>query len=138
MIGQGIPLPPPAAIEGTQTVHAVQERGGQPLVLTEPTSNTAYQLHPGVPGERQRLEIAGYVADGSRWTEVRLVVDDEVVARAADAARITTWWELEPGTHSIWMEGTRPSDGETIRTAPALVVVRDWNEHTSIAANTGP
>ncbi|MCC6453743.1 MAG: transglycosylase domain-containing protein [Caldilineaceae bacterium] len=122
MISQGIPLPPPSntALAAAST-NSIRATG--PLILAAPTSNTAYQIHPGVPRDRQRIEVNGYVADGTPWAELRLIVDGEVLADAQDATRLRAWWQFTPGSHHFWLEGRRTSDSEIERTNPSLVLI---------------
>lgn len=133
MVSQGIPILPPGATAnntasntaGSTTAAAALPAAQQaaPLVLTAPTSNTAYRLHPGVPLDRQRIEVTGYVADGRTWAELRLVQDDTVLASAANAAQLRVWWALAPGAHHFWLEGRPTPDADWVRTTPAYVRV---------------
>ena len=93
------------------------------LQLTAPTSNTAYQIHPGVPVERQRIQIGGYADGHQPWTSLRLVVDGDVVQAAANAQQLSAWWVLAPGAHTFRLEGEPTAGAPTIRSADALVVV---------------
>lgn len=120
MVSQGIPILPPSPDETTVVGEAHSPAGA--LVLTEPTSNTAYQLHPGLPGERQRIRVGGFSSDGRVWPLLSLVKDGEVVAHGADAARISGWWTLAPGTHRFWLEG-HDDQGAITRSNTALVLV---------------
>lgn len=129
MVSQGIPLPPPNAkntFVGTPTT----ARPGGPLVLSAPTSNTAYKIHPGVPLDRQRIEVSGYVSDGTSWAELRLLVDGRVLAEAQNAARLRAWWQFTPGSHTFWLEGRRTIDSEIERTSEAFVLVESGAETT--------
>jgi membrane carboxypeptidase/penicillin-binding protein PbpC len=127
MVSQGIPLAPPSldAVAGASTP-AVHSTG--PLVLAAPTSNTAYRIHPGVPPDRQRVEVSGFVADGTSWAELRLMVDGRVIAEAQNAARLSVWWQFTPGNHTFWIEGKRLSGSEVESTAHALVVIEGSTE----------
>jgi membrane peptidoglycan carboxypeptidase len=134
MVSQGIPLPPPTTI-ATASAAPNTVRTSGPLILATPASNTAYQIHPGVPRDRQRIEVNGYVTDGTSWADLRLIVDGEIIAEAQNASRLRAWWEFTPGTHQFWIEGNRKVDSEVERTTPALVVIEN-NPATSIT-NTG-
>ncbi len=104
MIGQGIPLPPPlrqnvvrqathnapGAVAGPVT-GAGEPNGDLALRLEEPASQTAYQLHPGVPATSQRIRISGYAPDGGLWAELRLVKDGVTLAEQENAARLSAW-----------------------------------------------
>ena len=128
MVSQGIPLAPPDAssiqtvADGTGEIDTGQSNPEAQLVLTDPTSNTAYQLHPGLPAASQRIRVGGYSADGRTWATLRLVKDGATVLQADDAARLTGWWTLTPGAHSFWLEG-EADDGSITRSAVALVMV---------------
>lgn len=129
MVSQGIPLPPPT--NHTEQAAATTTPGANgPLVLAAPTSNTAYQIHPGVPRDRQRIEVSGYVADGTSWAELRLIVDGQILAEAQNAARLRAWWQFTPGNHTFWLEGKRTAGGENERTTPALVVIESGGNTT--------
>jgi penicillin-binding protein 1C len=129
MVSQGLPVLPPAAatVAASPTALAVpQPTAGvrsEPLILTNPTSNVAYQLHPGVPAARQRIEVGGYVTDGSAWAELRLVQNGQPLAQAENAARLTAWWELAPGQHEFWLEGRATADAPWRQSARARVIV---------------
>jgi hypothetical protein len=143
MAAQGIPILDcytqlagcsPAATQPAQDAGAPNRPA---LVLTAPTSNTAYQLHPGVPLENQRIEVAGYVAQGEPWAALRLMHNGAVLATAAPAGastRLRAWWTLAPGEHRFWLEGEQSAGGETISTPPALIVVEHFTVQT---AHTG-
>jgi penicillin-binding protein 1C len=129
MVSQGLPLPPP---HGKLRDEGMAAQAGQPprpdsqaepLLLTDPTSNTAYQIHPGVPLDRQRIKVAGFVADGRPWAVLRLVKDGEVLAEAVSAVRIQTWWSFTPGSHTFWLEGRLTPPADAVQSTPALVVI---------------
>ncbi len=138
MIGQGIALAPPDVCGGagggcgltvsdqTGTVAAKVARPAQALVLSAPTSNTAYQLHPGLPLANQRIRIGGYVSTGGPWSALRLMKDNVVLAEASDARRLESWWVLEPGGHRFWLEGKATADAEWTRSESAFVLVEDF------------
>ena len=133
MVSQGIPIAPPAAAtpENVNAADPQAQAQAQALMLTAPTSNTAYRIHPGVPSERQRIEIAGYAADGQPWAELRLVRDGEVLAQANAATQLRAWWVFTPGVHRFWLEGKRTLDAPTERSSVALVVVEPARNATS-------
>jgi penicillin-binding protein 1C len=122
---------PAAAVQTAQDAGASSR---QALVLTAPTSNIAYQIHPGVPLENQQIEVAGYVAQGPTWAEVRLMHNGEVLATAgpgaAPATRLRSWWMLTPGEHRFWLEGEPHAGSATVSTPPALVVVEPFTAQT--------
>ena len=122
MVSQGIPLLPP-----TSQADVIASNGSTPisgpLLLSTPASNTGYRIHPGVPLDRQRIEVSGFVADGTSWAELRLMVDGKILAEAQDAARLRAWWQFTPGDHTFWLEGVRREGAMLEQTAPALVVI---------------
>lgn len=138
MIGQGIALAPPDECSATGpgcgmtvsaqtgTVAAKAARPAQSLVLAAPTSNTAYQLHPGLPVASQRIRIGGYVSEGGPWAQLRLMKDDLVLAEGGDARRLESWWVLEPGSHRFWLEGKATADAEWTRSDSAFVMVENF------------
>ena len=135
MLAQGIPLPPPSASamlpSEAPVVAAAQDTG--PLILTAPTSNTAYRIHPGVPRDRQRIEVAGYAAAGEPWAELRLVQDGVTLAEATDATRLRAWWVFSPGTHHFWLEGRRTDADPITKSSTALVIVDDFSGNQTAA-----
>ena len=138
MIGQGIALAPAdeCGARGAGcgitvraqagTIAAKVARPAQALVLAAPTSNTAYQLHPGLPVANQRIRIGGYVSAGDSWAQLRLMKDDLVLAEASDARRLERWWVLEPGAHRFWLEGKAADDSEWTRSESAFVLVENF------------
>ena len=112
-----------AATDGlTPPIHNSQFTIHHSLFLSSPTPNSAYAIHPGVPAERQRLPVRGHTSAGA-WHSLRLLVDGEVLAQAANAERIESWWQLTPGQHRFWLEGEEREGGSTIRTDAIFVVV---------------
>jgi membrane carboxypeptidase/penicillin-binding protein PbpC len=133
MVSQGIPLPPPTSdmsVNGPSPTASSQSNGDGPLLLAAPTSNTAYRIHPGVPRDRQKIEVTGYTSDGTSWRVLRLMVDGTLLAEAQHANRLHAWWEFAPGNHSFWLEGQRTTDGPIERSAAAMVMVDGGNEST--------
>jgi hypothetical protein len=127
MIGQGIAIAPLGApvAAGTAAITAVGSgrQSVAPLQLASPASFTAYQLHPGLPEESQRLEAAGFTTDGRAWSSLRLMVDGQVIAEQANSARLRSWWPMTLGTHAIWLEGERAAGAETVRSQVAQINV---------------
>jgi membrane carboxypeptidase/penicillin-binding protein PbpC len=102
MVSQGIAFPPSAQNTPAEMASALPRATG-PLFLAAPTSNTAYEIYPGVPRDRQRIEVSGFVIDGSAWAELRLMVDGQAIAEVHDGVRIQSWWQFKPGTHHFWL-----------------------------------
>ena len=130
MVNQGIAIAPAGATEADDLVYSTGEGGASgaqsvnpPLRLTSPASYTAYQLHPGLDAGSQQLEAGGYTADGRRWHSLRLVVDGEVLAEEENAARLSIWWPLVLGSHSVWLEGEPSAGSPTVRSNIAQVSV---------------
>ncbi len=136
MLAQGIPLPPPtnAAAQNSTASAGISDQDAGPLILTAPTSNTAYRIHPGVPRDRQRIEVAGYVAADEPWAELRLVQDGVTLAEANDATRLSAWWVFSPGTHHFWLEGRRTATDPPEKSATALVIVDDFSGNQTAAS----
>jgi penicillin-binding protein 1C len=136
MISQEIPLAPPehdreAERLGEWRVETPKDinlpiSNLQSLILTSPISHMAYQLHPGAPRQRQRIEVAGYAADGRLWAELRLVKDGEVLAQEDNGTRLNAWWTLDVGEHRFWIEGVAQSGGDVVRSQPAFVLVEEY------------
>jgi membrane peptidoglycan carboxypeptidase len=131
---QGIPQPPPRVECGMgngecglgQTVALAEPSVGRArsaLMLSAPVGASAYAIHPGVPGDRQRIPVGGFAADGRTWHALRLVVDGTPILTAADAVRVDGWWILTPGEHTFWLEGEPTVNSDTIRSAEARIVV---------------
>lgn len=140
MLSQNIPIAPPSAAATAMNAVADQqapEQATAPLILAAPTSNTAYSLHPSMPRDRQRIEVAGYTAAGRAWAELRLVKDGEVLATAADATHLAAWWTLTPGTHHFWIEGTAAPGEPAARSSVALVVVTSGSGSSGLVSSGG-
>ncbi|MBI3959033.1 MAG: hypothetical protein HY328_09505 [Chloroflexi bacterium] len=90
--------------------------------MTSPTPNSAYAIHPGVPGERQRLPVRGY-GNGAAWHSLRLLVDGKALVQVENASAIEAWWQLTPGQHRFWLEGEQTDGGPTERTEVTSIVV---------------
>jgi hypothetical protein len=136
MIGQGIAIAPVTAAgitvePGTPAASAAggaapasgRSQPAGPLQLASPASYTAYQLHPSVPGESQRLEAVGYTTDGRAWHNLRLMLDGQAIAVQSGSTRLEAWWPMTLGAHTIWLEGEREQGGETIRSQVAQINV---------------
>jgi penicillin-binding protein 1C len=124
---------------GDQAAGGAPPDSGLPLpalVLAAPTSNTAYQIHPGVPRTNQRIEVAGYGSGGQPWAELRLVKDGVVLAEGTGIVRLNTWWTLEEGKHHFWLEGRLSAEGEPIASSRALVVVEPFHSPTGVGHET--
>ncbi len=130
MVSQGIPLAPPMACltaDCTEANRLTSAPGAiNNLVLQEPTSQTAYQIHPGLPRANQRINALGYTADGEAWAALRLVKDGVVLSEAQHATRIQSWWVLEAGQHRFWLEGKATPGGEWVTSAQSFVVVENF------------
>lgn len=134
MVGQGISLPPPArsgecgAQAGPCPLLAAGVAFTSPLILSAPTSNIAYQLHPGLPRDHQQIEVAGFVADGLPWAELQLMQDGVALRSVSQASRLNVWWPLTVGEHRFWLQG-RPYTGAAWVVSPAaLVVVEEFGQ----------
>jgi hypothetical protein len=101
------------------------------LILATPASNIAYQIHPGVAKDHQRIKISGHTSDGSAWVELQLVKDGETLAALDRADRIEMWWTLTPGEHNFWLEGRAVSEDEVVRTQAALVIVEAFEKEVA-------
>lgn len=146
MVGQGIATAPPVAAPTASAASAasqpsaqagaqVHAQGGD-LVLVEPASNTAYQIHPGVPRSQQRLEVIGYTGDATLWDALRIVrVDDSgarIVVEARESARVRGWWPLEAGVWRFRLEGRRHAQSQWESTGEALVRVEAFISTTLV------
>ncbi|MFN8445855.1 MAG: transglycosylase domain-containing protein [Caldilineaceae bacterium] len=130
MLSQGIALIPNSELPITNyqtastTLFNPQSAIPKPqLLLTAPTSHTSYRIRPDLPRANQRLQIGGYVTDGSVWYELRLMLDGQIVQQKQSTNRLTDWWVLEPGEHHFWIEGTEQAGGEIVKSDEALVIV---------------
>lgn len=153
MTAQGLPIadcaglnecpsgPTAAHADGAAIVARPAASGnGSPLVLSAPLPNTAYQIHPSLPEEHQRIEVTGYVRDGSPWAILRLVKDGVVLAEASNATRIQSWWRLTAGEHRFWIEGLPEAVEEGAAVAAssrAYVVVEPFSIQQLTVTNNG-
>jgi hypothetical protein len=128
MVDQGMALPPPAppAAQAEPQPPPATTAAAGPLLLTAPTSNVAYQIHPGVPAGRQRIQVAGRTRDGEAWAVLRLVKDGAVLAEAAEAAQLQGWWQFELGEHRFWLEGQRTAGAAPERSEAAFIAVEPF------------
>jgi penicillin-binding protein 1C len=145
MIAQGIPIMPGGSVarsaqnaeqgspQANTPAEPIDDRPSGALVLTAPTSNTAYQIHPGLPVANQRIEVTGYVRSGEPWAALRLVKDGIVLAEAAGATRLSTWWTLTPGEHRFWLEGQPSAESTVVTSTVALVVVDRFQRQQTLA-----
>lgn len=142
MLAQNIAIAPPVGAPRVAQIDAANPEGApiavaddaSALVLTAPTSNTAFQIHPGMPESSQRIELAGYAADGGTWSELRLMKDGEPVSVLEEGTRLRIWWVLEPGVHHFWLEGRATPDADPVRSAAAMVVVTEYARQDAQAA----
>jgi len=140
MVSQGIPLAPPDPCPPDADcgrLHIVDTSANviNNLVLHEPTSNTAYQIHPGMPRANQRIAIGGYTGDGQTWVALRLVKDGTVLTENAVVARLNSWWVLEPGQHQFWLEGKPTEETEWVASERAFVTVETFVADQATASN---
>jgi len=155
MVGQGIPIAncqltiagcaaaaPNRALETAQalalaanTPDAAPDQQNSPLILAAPTSNTAYQIHPGMPIANQRIAVSGYTGTGNQWSTLRLIKDGTVIATAEGAGRLQVWWTLETGQHTFWLEGKAAPEDDWQQSAQALVVVENFVAAEARASN---
>jgi penicillin-binding protein 1C len=134
MVGQGIAIAPVTAAAVATRPDApmaaapagAYSRPAGPLQLASPASYTAYQLHPRVPEESQRLEAVGYTTDGRAWHSLRLMLDGQAIAEQSGSARLQAWWPMTLGAHTIWLEGEREQGSETIRSQVAQIIVNPF------------
>ncbi len=130
MVTQGIAIAPPhifasapGSASGLTPAGNVAQAAPAPLQLAAPASFTTYQLHPGLPQSNQQLEAAGYTADGHAWSNLRLLVDGQVIAETTDSARLHAWWPMMLGSHTLWLEGELAAGDTTQRSAAAQIHV---------------
>jgi membrane carboxypeptidase/penicillin-binding protein PbpC len=146
MIQHNIPLPPTHRTDHQSALGASKSDpvATEPLRLTSPASNIAYQIHPSAPRERQRILVEGYTASGEAWHELRLAsrlmepgthdgpdsypTDGQTHTLHYESAvnRSNIWWQLETGIYTFWLEGEQVAGGPTLRSTPALVVVEAY------------
>jgi penicillin-binding protein 1C len=154
MVGQGIALPPADGGAGqgkSEERRAIEQTFGSAvdgendtlalddalLILSSPVSNSAFQIHPGVPKDRQQLNVAGYAAGDMEWTSLKLVKDGQVLAVETDVDHVEAWWLLEPGTHHFWLEGEpavkHDAESDRYRSETALIVVEEFSDSQVLA-----
>ena len=133
MISQGIAIAPPTLATQEPNSAVAGADGAKhpkaPLVLASPDSFTSYQIHPGLPAENQRIQVAGYATDGKQWHRLRLVIDGKTVQEASDATRVDAWWEIVEGQHQFWLEGERSPSAASVRSSPSLVKVDPFQQN---------
>jgi hypothetical protein len=105
----------------------------QPLVLTSPASNIAYQIHPGVPRARQRILVAGYANGSGPWHHLRLLHNGRAIAEVAGQSHLQAYWTLEEGIHYFALEGVPTPSATPIQTDPAIVFVTPFQTADAIS-----
>jgi penicillin-binding protein 1C len=135
MDAQGIPQPPPEQVDVQRVVSGfapepagavnepLRQDEHQGLMLSAPTPNSMYAIHPGVPRDRQRIAVGGFATDGRDWADLRIVVDGQILSRRNNVSRLDGWWLLQPGRHTFWLEGRPTPDGEIVRSRQVSIVV---------------
>lgn len=96
------------------------------LHVTAPAVNGSYMIHPGLPAARQRIEIIGLANGAEQWAELRLLVDDEVIAHNSKVNRLHAWWDLEVGSHTFRLQGRPPGSDDWTESAPTAIRVAEF------------
>ncbi|MBV7332377.1 transglycosylase domain-containing protein [Chloroflexi bacterium TSY] len=126
------PPPPPPIASADQTTKPSNQDIDK-LVLATPISRTAYQIHPGLPTSRQRIQIGGFVRSEHPWRELRLIKDNQVILTERNSTKIDAWWTLEVGQHRFWLEGIEADNDReerVIRSQESFVVVEEFTSPT--------
>lgn len=119
---QGIRRPPPFQERGPTPISS-DLPDAERLTIQEPINRSLYAIHPGVPRERQRIPVEGFVRGTGPWHALRLMVDGSVLAQEQNSETIAGWWNLEPGRHEFWIEGEPEADALTVRSTVVQVTV---------------
>jgi len=100
------------SISGTQFMIAASlEPGGstpatQPrVILANPEPNATFRLVPNMPIANQRIEVRAVPLAPDDLTQVKLFVDDRLLA-ALDEPPYTALWQLASGRHCFYAEAT--------------------------------
>ena len=80
------------------------------LQIVSPASQSIFRIASDVSREAQQIHIEAVGEQG--FTEVIFFLDGQILERF-NGQPFETWWQLFPGTHQVWAEGTRAS-GEII------------------------
>jgi membrane carboxypeptidase/penicillin-binding protein PbpC len=106
-IRAGLPRPPTricgaAGVAEPQPVSCLGGPGCLTVlpVLVSPAPDTRFAIDPGVPQDRQRLEL---VAQADPASNLTFFVDHAPVAQLRGSPYIT-WWQLRPGIHRAYVE----------------------------------
>ena len=86
-----------------------------------PAPGAVFALNPGVPRERQQIEIRAHGAASAE--QLTLLVDGRPLASFAGPP-YRAFWQLAPGRHTIAVE-VRDAQGRVIRGEPVEIVVEE-------------
>jgi 1A family penicillin-binding protein len=89
-----------------------------PVLLT-PAPGAVFALSPGVPRERQQIELNAYA--GTDVAKLTLLVDGQPLA-VFDGPPYRAFWQLAPGAHRARVEAT-DAHGQVLRSATVDFVV---------------
>lgn len=102
---------------GSQASQAV------PLQIITPPSQSIYFLTSDMPVEAQRIHIEAVGEDNLK--EVVLFMDGRIL-ETFQGQPFETWWQLSPGSHQLYAEGTRPT-GERVTSPVVTFEVKSSN-----------
>ncbi len=97
---------------------AAQESGEQVLAITYPDANTIFRISPSLPLDSQRLQL---IAIGPQGTHDVTFYLDDVPIMTIGSPPFEAWWNLQIGTHSLYVTGMTAA-GEQI-TSPVVAFV---------------
>lgn len=89
-------------------------------MVLAPAPGASFALAPGVPPERQRIELLAAAPPGA--AEVTIYVDDLPLATFARPP-YRALWALRPGQHRVWVE-SRDGRGVVSRSDEVVFAVR--------------
>jgi membrane peptidoglycan carboxypeptidase len=123
-IGQGLPQPPPAAVEADPASVAVTDEASEqvrPIEIVSPFQMDQYRLSRSVPLRDQRIMIEARPGGELRFEHVILYVDGAPLGTFAQAP-YRLWWQLQPGRHEIYAIG-EAADGRTYESEHITLIV---------------
>jgi penicillin-binding protein 1C len=100
---QHIAAPPPQAVRVRTGDNRIGvNRSGAPLAIILPNDGDIYKIDPTLRPEYQTVKVVGLIGNGTSGVELEV----DGISRIPYDSR-GTWWQLQRGTHTLKLHGTR-------------------------------
>ena len=104
-----------------------RETAVSPLRMVSPDANMTYRLSPSLPEAAQQLHFE--VVSSANLHDITIWMDDEPLA-TLPVPPYEVWWQLTPGTHTVWAEGV-DNGGAHVASEPLTFEVVDGGDLSS-------